>query len=917
MQPIPHLRMDARATAARPVILPKLRFGSMGDRFEREADHVADFVVSRLSAPSRTISPAPHRGVQEKEPEESAKLIQEPDRTSPIMQRTEAVTGSMRESAAPPLAILQRTTDSSEEMLPETASSEQSAPLSVMPEAPSGAGSGSAGTAPTQTAAGLETQLDRTAGSGRALPEELRENIEEEIGHDLSEARIHTDETAAQMAGSVNARAFTYGPDIYFASGEFNPTTSEGERLLVHELVHVVQQDGAGLSIQRQGETDRPTDGVRGDDGILRKPLKVQVRPADWNNPDEFMLSVIAEAFHLTIDQAREYQALHKIPWKTTWGGPARGETEHTVLVPVSWLKQGSTFKPSKLTNDERRKRIAKRIDKLPSELKEKLNKKGLPTTGSLDEYEKMLSDLEALAPLLNDIEADQLIDDGDGETTRQGPARALGVINKPQGSKIFEKDTGAGKNLGTAPFDEHVMIVQKGETWDRVLRPNGSIGYIKSEDLATDIPEPGAKLYIVQSGDSLETIAAKHPSVSKEKPEEDTKLIARLMSFINQHVDSPGLKLVDNIPLVVPGQHIWIPSAEFVEQLRKDPSIWETMGDAFSQALEIATGVVAFVAGVLHGAAESLWDLLTGLVDLAKLVWDLFMKTIGGTIVADTIGFVTEIYDLVSDTDHLFSLAEYGLEQFLVKWNDPDTFSRWHFRGWLIGYIIMEVITTFFTAGVAAAVKGLGKGAKIAEFIAKFPKLERAMEAAKDFKKLGKASEEIKDAEKLAREAEELKSAEKLTETEKAAKKAEDLKKAEVAEDIIALRRKIAHDFYIKEAGWTEERAASHLDKIDYTQDVQVEIVKAKERLVQFIVEGKQPGTYFAKAGTDMGTLGINPAGRKVRVFEATEDVRALRSTATDALDTWTEVDKPPFFAKGGGTQYFIPKNTSFKEIP
>lgn len=56
---------------------------------------------------------------------------------------------------------------------------------------------------------------------------------------------MHTDDTADALSKSVSARAFTTGNDVYFARGEYSPGTEQGNRLLAHELSHVVQQRGA------------------------------------------------------------------------------------------------------------------------------------------------------------------------------------------------------------------------------------------------------------------------------------------------------------------------------------------------------------------------------------------------------------------------------------------------------------------------------------------------------------------------------------------------------------------------------------------------------------------------------------------------------------------------------------------------
>lgn len=65
------------------------------------------------------------------------------------------------------------------------------------------------------------------------------------LGQDFSRVRIHTGKKADEVARSIGASAFTIGTDIFFARGRYHPKTSEGMKLLAHEVVHVVQQSGA------------------------------------------------------------------------------------------------------------------------------------------------------------------------------------------------------------------------------------------------------------------------------------------------------------------------------------------------------------------------------------------------------------------------------------------------------------------------------------------------------------------------------------------------------------------------------------------------------------------------------------------------------------------------------------------------
>jgi hypothetical protein len=82
----------------------------------------------------------------------------------------------------------------------------------------------------------------------------VRAFFEPRFGHDFSGVRVHTDTRAAQTASAFNARAFTLGRDIVFGPREYAPETTAGQRLLAHELTHVVQQSAAsGPSVvQRQ-----------------------------------------------------------------------------------------------------------------------------------------------------------------------------------------------------------------------------------------------------------------------------------------------------------------------------------------------------------------------------------------------------------------------------------------------------------------------------------------------------------------------------------------------------------------------------------------------------------------------------------------------------------------------------------------
>ena len=94
-------------------------------------------------------------------------------------------------------------------------------------------------------------KINSAKGRGNALPDHIGHEIGNKIGADFSSVKVHTDSNAIQMNRELGARAFTHGNDIYFNSGEYNPSKSEGKHLLAHELTHVVQQGFAQQKIQR------------------------------------------------------------------------------------------------------------------------------------------------------------------------------------------------------------------------------------------------------------------------------------------------------------------------------------------------------------------------------------------------------------------------------------------------------------------------------------------------------------------------------------------------------------------------------------------------------------------------------------------------------------------------------------------
>jgi hypothetical protein len=100
----------------------------------------------------------------------------------------------------------------------------------------------SCGCAPHDKLAGIQRDLQRATASGTPLPPATRTQMEGAFAADFSGVRLHTGPASHDTASSLHAHAFTAGTDIVFRSGAYRPGTPTGDRLLAHELAHVVQQ---------------------------------------------------------------------------------------------------------------------------------------------------------------------------------------------------------------------------------------------------------------------------------------------------------------------------------------------------------------------------------------------------------------------------------------------------------------------------------------------------------------------------------------------------------------------------------------------------------------------------------------------------------------------------------------------------
>jgi hypothetical protein len=244
----------------KPVIQPKITVGAPGDKYEQEADRMAQQVMSMPAAIS-------HPPIQRLEMQEEEK---EPVQTKPL--------------AASITPLVQRETAPAE-------LEEEQEPVQMKRSLQRTAEGGS-----HDATSNLESQLSSSKGGGRSLPDEVRAFMEPRFGADFSQVRVHTGGEAVQMNQALGAQAFTHGSDIYYGDGKY-PSVSE---LTAHELTHVVQQTGkvqTKLNISQSG----------GNFQIV--PMLVQRAPGTVTQQD-------APATHPTLRQGSTGKAVEELQQK-------------------------------------------------------------------------------------------------------------------------------------------------------------------------------------------------------------------------------------------------------------------------------------------------------------------------------------------------------------------------------------------------------------------------------------------------------------------------------------------------------------------------------------------------------------------------------------------------------------------------
>jgi outer membrane protein OmpA-like peptidoglycan-associated protein len=249
-------------SAIAPTIQPKLKIGEPNDKFEQEADRVADEVMRMPDrSESDTLSfPRQQSQVSALQGPLIAKFWASNQLSSVSRNEHNSVQRLCKKCDEEVQTAMEPSKEDEIEVQTKLASAKNANPVVAD-----------------------SMSLNALKGGGHPLPKATRSFFEQRMGHDFNNVRLHTDIRANELAQSLNARAFTHGNHIVFRTGEYQHSISTGRYLLAHELAHTIQQ---GASRPLGIQTPIPESSIRANSDIGQSTVpKVQRIPQPSNDP--------------------------------------------------------------------------------------------------------------------------------------------------------------------------------------------------------------------------------------------------------------------------------------------------------------------------------------------------------------------------------------------------------------------------------------------------------------------------------------------------------------------------------------------------------------------------------------------------------------------------------------------------------
>jgi hypothetical protein len=344
-----------------------------------------------------------------------------------------------------------------------------------------------------------------------------------------------------------------------------------------------------------------------------------------------------------------------------------------------------------------------------------------------------------------------------DGQKLSRGPM-----------TKLRPTPSTAVKEIAEFPVNTRVLADKKIGTWYHVVvEGTGQTGYMAVDLVETRLPDPKSRFHRIRSLETAFDIIKSHYNVDFEGYK-NLRFYANGLVEVNHSIGRNGIyepppmekmriaretwkrtgKFIYLDAATKEDRQIIIPSREFADTLDVSSGSWiRDVGHKIGGWLEKAAAFVAFPAGLIVGALECVYDTVAGIVEM---VWKLIKSIVTGSLLSDLEELADGLTKLFTDPKTRGAALEALADWLDEKWNNSSAVKRWYWRGWIIGYIVAEVLLTFFSGGealIAQAAQKFGaliKLIKATQYGAKvFHALEKVGQAAKG----SKAAIAIRDA--------------------------------------------------------------------------------------------------------------------------------------------------------------------------
>ena len=644
--------------ATPPTIQPKLKINAAGDKYEQEADRIADQVT-------KTSTPAIQRSCAKCKVEDE-NLIQRQSLTTAITPLVKPVTKP----------VVQRKCakcETEEEGMIQTKAF------------------GNINGLASNT---LTSQIRNTQGSGQGLDVGTRSFMESRFGTDFTKVKIHTDSQATQMNQELNAKAFTVGSDIYFNQGQYNPASTGGKHLLAHELTHVVQQTNPQKtthqplntpSIQRTPNQRIQKRAAKGLEEIGQATIKIEDAKL-WNDIQK--TGGKPKGFFEEGTPIKVYKANGKedrtVYWHTKKGEKVifvKGKVKQVAKEQYGYiLRKNTTWAPKKPKKIRRRRKKPQ-----PSQTTASLIQ-GLPAY-----YQTLVSSKEPIASI-----AAKLLDYFDKHDAFYDPTdirfitSAVGKSTSVQVFMAFLQQLDAKfNNLSTdrEKYKQNIQALQELKVANRQFSRNlghiqklGGADFLKRSSTSPLIKAAAATPVALGLEGTILALAEELKKADKALSKVEKITSAFITGFIK------GVKAGDNQKLA--------------EQLSDKMAASAVINTLFPPV---------FLAGAVVGIGTELWETVKGIYELLAN-WD--------KIKAELEKLIARVLKDSQVAEELGRLMAQDLKKQLTELANKDVVTFTYELGKLLGPILAAIALSILVPGSGAALKGAKYTGKLSKFV-------------------------------------------------------------------------------------------------------------------------------------------------------------------------------------------------------